>query len=332
MNTTDPLNTFAQIHFMFSIEIKKEDGFEKIILKDNNSLTVAAILPECGAILHAFEAEKNNERINVIDSYPSKKEFEEHAESGGFLGSKLSPFVCRLRNGSYHFAGKNYKIDGFYLKQHAIHGILYRKPFLVTAQNINDNLASVTMKYEYGAEDKGYPFYYDCIVTWQLEKQNLLTVVTECINKDTVAIPMQDGWHPYFKLGDQAGELQLQFQSKEILEFDDDLLPTKKLIQYDAFNSLKKIGDTSFDNCFTLNRKAAQPLCVLRNAGKKIQIEITPGISYPYLQIYIPPHRQSIAIENLSGAPDAFNNKMGVLILEPGNSVMFKTTYKIVLH
>jgi aldose 1-epimerase len=48
------------------------------------------------------------------------------------------------------------------------------------------------------------------------------------------------------------------------------------------------------------------------------------------LQIYTPEDRKSIAIENLSSAPDAFNNGMGLLVLEPGETKMFTTTYQIV--
>ena len=83
-----------------------------------------------------------------------------------------------------------------------MHGELYDKPFLIMSETANELHASVTMKYEYRAEDPGYPFNYDCIVTWQLENDNKLSVTTECINKDEGLIPMQDGWHPYFNLGD----------------------------------------------------------------------------------------------------------------------------------
>lgn len=62
---------------------------------------------------------------------------------------------------------------------------------------------------------------------------------------------------------------------------------------------------------------------------KKVQLEIRPDKQYPYLQIYTPPHRNSIAIENLSAAPDAFNNKMGLITLQPGENIIFTTTYKI---
>ena len=316
---------------MFSIIKKKENGFEELILKDNDSNTFAVILPVCGAILHAFETTHNRSSINVIGSYTSADDFKNHAEAKGFLGTKLSPFVCRLRRGTYSFGGKKYTLEKFYFGKNALHGLLYNKSFKITGQTCNELHASVTMKYEYRAEDPGYPFNYDCIVTWQLEKENNLSVTTECINKDEGLIPMQDGWHPYFNLGDAIDQLQLEFQSKEMVEFNSELIPTQNLIPYSEFNSLKKIGNTFFDNCFTLNMDACQPLCVLRNPSKKIEIEIRPEKSYPYLQIYIPPHRKTIAIENLSGAPDAFNNGMGFITLEPGESALFKTSYKITL-
>ena len=51
--------------------------------------------------------------------------------------------------------------------------------------------------------------------------------------------------------------------------------------------------------------------------------------SYPYLQIYTPPGRDSIAVENLSGAPDCFNNKMGLHLLQPAHSQIFTVRYTV---
>jgi len=45
--------------------------------------------------------------------------------------------------------------------------------------------------------------------------------------------------------------------------------------------------------------------------------------------VYTPPHRKSIAIENLSAAPDVFNNKMGLQVLEPDEQATFATIYQI---
>jgi aldose 1-epimerase len=316
---------------MFSIQKKSEAGFEKIILKNDITGNYATVLPSCGAILNEFVVTQDGQPVNVIDSYASYEEFKNQVEEKGFKGCKLSPFVCRLNNATYIFGEKEYTVKKYVPGKHALHGLLYDRVYTVLSQNANESEASVTMKYEYRSEDPGYPFSYDCIVTWQLEAENKLTVTTECINSDKGLIPMQDGWHPYFTFGDSINELQLEFQAKNMVEFNDELVPTKRVLDYTKFSTIEKIGDTFLDNCFTLDLQECQPLCVLRNAEKNIEVQLFPDESYPYLQIYTPPHRKSIAIENLSGTPDAFNNGMGVITLEPGQSALYKTSYKILL-
>jgi galactose mutarotase-like enzyme len=37
-----------------------------------------------------------------------------------------------------------------------------------------------------------------------------------------------------------------------------------------------------------------------------------------------------MAIENLSGAPNAFNNKMGLQLLKPQDNIVFETSYQVV--
>jgi aldose 1-epimerase len=306
-------------------------GFDIVRLKDEETGTYADIAPSCGAILHAFVVNNNGEETNVIYSYDSAADFKEHTTSKGFRGCKLSPFVCRIKEGKYHFAEKDYKIEKYYDRTNALHGMLYDQPFKVIAEHQNSLRSSVTMIYEYRGSDPGYPFNYDCIVTYELEANNKLNVLTLVVNRDKGLIPIQDGWHPYFTLGDKIDDLQLEFQSKELVEFDDKLIPTGKLTRYEEFGSLKSFGNTEYDNCFTLNFADCQPMCVLRNPGKNIEVEIMPERSYPYLQFYTPPDRNSIAIENISGAPDAFNNGMGFATLPPGESSLFKTSFKITL-
>ncbi len=316
---------------MFSIYEKIEAGFKKIILKNDLTDNYAAIIPSCSAMLHEFVVHDGRKKINVIDSYQSFEEFKDQLVEKGFAGCKLSPFVCRLNNATYTFGENRYVIQKSLPAKHALHGELYDKAFVVTSQTANEMQASVTMKYEYRAEDPGYPFNYDCIITWQLEHENKLTVITECVNQDEGLIPMQDGWHPYFTLGDSIDELHLEFQSKNMVEFNSELIPTKNLLEYNKFSTIEKIGATVLDNCFTLDLQECQPLCVLRNVEQNIEIRFSPDESYPYLQIYTPAHRRSIAIENISGAPDAFNNGMGFITLESGQSALFKTSYQIVL-
>jgi aldose 1-epimerase len=306
-----------------------EDGFNKFVLKEMQSNTSVEIIPSCGAVLHAFNVVQNSEMLNVIDNYDSENDFKENVTSKGFKSCKLSPFACRLKDSTYWFEGNKYTINKFFLGKNGHHGLLYDCVFKLIEQGSNEEMAFATMKYEYRVTDKGFPFAYDCLVTYKLEKDNKLSLITKIVNRGEKSMPVQDGWHPYFTFGGNVDDLELQFKSKSRVEFDHELLPTRKLMNYDEFISLRKIGATDFDHCFLLNAEEKQPYCILKDVDKKIQLEIYPEDSYPYLQLYIPSHRKSIAIENLSAAPDAFNNRMGLVILDPDENKIFTTTYKI---
>jgi aldose 1-epimerase len=316
---------------MFEVKFVKDTDFDTIILSDVNTNTSLQIIPSCGAILHAFTVINNGKPLNVIDSYTNIEDFKNNVSAKGFKSCKLSPFACRINNATYQFAEKKYTVEKFLLNKSALHGLLYDAVFTVTKTWADENAAGVLLQHQYDGSDKGYPFKYTCAITYELKKDNTLSIVTTITNNDEGLIPMQDGWHPYFGFGGSINDLQLEFQSKEMLEFDAALIPTQKLLPYQEYGALKKIGAAEFDNCFTVNFAECQPLCVLRDTEKKIQVEIHPDKTYPYLQIYTPPHRKSIAIENLSAAPDAFNNGMGLQVLSPGATANFITTYKITL-
>jgi aldose 1-epimerase len=123
----------------------------------------------------------------------------------------------------------------------------------------------------------------------------------------------------------------MQFHAEAIVEFDDRLVPTGRLKQYDKFETLQPIGDTFLDNCFALKPDIVSAACRLYNPANGLRISFFPDAGYPYLQIYTPATRDSIAIENLSGAPDCFNNGMGLLTLQPGHSQIFTVRYKIAI-
>jgi len=65
----------------------------------------------------------------------------------------------------------------------------------------------------------------------------------------------------------------------------------------------------------------------LRNPANGLKISLFPDPSYLFLQIFIPAHRESIAIENLSSAPDSFNNHIGLIELQPRESRSFRVFY-----
>ncbi|MBS1596740.1 MAG: aldose 1-epimerase [Bacteroidetes bacterium] len=312
----------------FSFKKIFEKGVELVVLKDEKTGTSVSVLPSVGVALHDFTIQSGNGPVNIIDNYndlaQAKKEM-----TVSYKSAKLSPFVCRIPGGKYSFADREWEFTNKFFDGSAIHGLIHSKPFAITHEQTDEGSVAVFLQYDYMKDDPGYPYRYACHVKYILSANNELKIETVITNKTEKTIPIADGWHPYFQLGGNVDEWMLRFNAKAIVEFDDKLIPTGKLLDYDLFKDLSTIGSKFFDNCFLLNNGTSLPACELFNPQNKLKLSFFPDNSYPYLQIYTPPHRKSIAIENLSSAPDSFNNKMGLIMLAPGHSKSFTVRYQL---
>lgn len=309
----------------FSIQLSGNESEQAFLLKDEVSGVTAEIY-RLGALLNSFCIPFEGSFMNVIDGFDSPATAATDL-TPAFKSARLSPFTCRLHHGQYNFDGKAYTIEKFYLPPHAIHGIIFDVVYDVVSTHADEDSASVTLRYRYAGSDAGYPFSYASTVHWELKPAHQLTVTTTVNNEEATPIPLADGWHPYFKLDKGVNECTLQFDGASLIEFDNTLIPTGKVITDNRFTEGQLLGDTFLDNCFALDPLTENPACVL--STEKLKLTISPDRSYPYLQVYTPAHRQSIAIENLSAPPDAFNNGIGLLLAEKGKPAIFSTTYRV---
>jgi len=307
----------------YTVDINEKEVFPVIYLKNEAEGTSAEIY-SFGALLNSFNA-KNS--INIIDGFASPQNAIDNI-TNGFKSAKLSPFVCRIANGKYVYDEHQYMINKFYIAGEAIHGLLFDCIFSVTDSGAGDVSAFVTLGYTYTNKEEGYPFDYACSITYRLEQDNRLSVETLIKNNSDSAIPICDGWHPYFTLGAKVDELLFEMNTTRMVEFSDKLVPTGNIVAYSKFHQPEIFGNTFLDNCFLLNDNN-KPACSLTNTKTGLQLIIDPDKTYPYLQVYTPEHRNSIAIENLSAVPDAFNNKIGLTILNAGESISFETSFSI---
>lgn len=303
-----------------------EKDYGIISLRDENNHTVAEIY-SFGALLNGFRARTFSGDINIIDGYSSPADAREHITKA-FKSAKLSPFVCRMQKGEYSYNDASYKIQKFYLGDEAIHGLVFNFPFSIMRCGSNEQSAFVCLRCDYSNVNEGYPFPFTMEVTYTLHPDSLLTVETAVKNTGTSSMPLNDGWHPYFTFGCPVDDLQVYFNTETMLEFDNRLLPTGAYVPYDKFRSTKIFGETALDNCFVL-RDFSSPACTLTDMHSRVRLTIRAITGYPYLQVYTPPHRRSIAIENLSSAPDSFNNHIGLIIVKPGEEATFATSYQL---
>jgi aldose 1-epimerase len=313
----------------FSIRHWQENGLDLLGIREAATGTEVAIIPGHGSTLHTFRVrDRSQEYFNVIDHYRDLTDLQKEMGTT-FKGPKLSPFPCRIRAGKYRLNGKAYQFDHLFNDGTAIHGLLFNKAFAVTGEEADELSGTVFLSYTYDREDKGYPFHYSCQIKYCLHPDGVLEVLTTVTNLDDKPIPIADGWHPYFRLGGRVDDWELQFHADAIVEFDEELIPTGHLAQYVLFDQSRSIGDLSLDNCFALKPGLVSPACEIYNPANGCRISFLPDPNYPYLQIYTPRSRDSIAVENLSGAPDCFNNKMGLTMLAPGHSQIFTVRYKV---
>jgi aldose 1-epimerase len=308
----------------FEIEIIPLSHFELVRLIDTSSKTVIEIATK-GALLNSWQVMDNSKTLEIVDGNDFSKGWG-NFESGGFKGGKMSPFSCRLENGQYAFDDKTYTIEKFYLDKHALHGILYDALFTIHSKQTDASSAIVNLEYQYKVTDKGFPFAYSLHIKWQLHKDNLVTVETIITNQSESTIPMMDGWHPYFKLDSTVNDTFLKLNANGKIEFDEMLLPTGKIVDENEFAISKKIGALHLDNCYKVD--SSVNTCVLEN--EKYQLIVQPVMNYPYLQLYTPSDRKSIAIENLSGLPNCFNNKVGLQLMKPHQNLVLKTSYQFI--
>ncbi|HEX6915001.1 MAG TPA: hypothetical protein VF145_07155 [Chitinophagaceae bacterium] len=304
------------------IIVEEALNYSVITLRNNRSGYEAEIYT-FGALLNALRFPFRQSVINVVEGYQSPADAQREMVPF-FRSAKLSPFVCRMRNGTYRFDGNDYKVEKFYLGEHALHGLLYDAVYRITESRTDQESASVVLHHHYDGSDNGYPFEFDISVEWSLSAANVLSCTTTVSHTNQFAIPYADGWHPYFMLDSNIDECYLQMDSSRMVQFDGALIPTGNIVSDNRFREKHFLKDVFLDNCFVLEQ-SEMPRVVL--SSEQLRLTIIPEISYPYLQVYTPEHRRSIALENLSGIPDCFNNGIGLKMISPNETASFTTHY-----
>ncbi len=117
------------------------------------------------------------------------------------------------------------------------------------------------------------------------------------------------------------------FPSISSLQVDKQMIPNGEITSYNEFAQPRTIGGTQLDTCFFLGDQGLVNLILEENATPIKLALCYDTKDFPYLQVYTPPHRKTIAIEPMTCAPDAFNNHKGIKTLPPQEK--FSCTFTI---
>jgi aldose 1-epimerase len=262
--------------------------------------------------------------VSILDGYRTPEDLIENKWAKNVI---LVPFPNRLRDGQYSFLGKTYQ---FPIKasagNNAIHGFCRDVPMHVQAIETTTQSAHITCIWEHDGSNPAYPFKF--LLTIQLTlyrdaKGAGFEMHMAAQNLDKHVIPMGMGWHPYFSLTENIADTALQMPACQLIDVDERMLPTGRKTDYTAFSQRTKIKDTTLDHGFLIT-EPAQDIAEISLQSESAELiywqEIGAG-KYPFVQVFTPPHRQSIAIEPMTCGADAFNNQEGLSHLEP-NAVL----------
>ncbi len=299
---------------MFSHSIEAFGTFEKHILQ-NKKGDMIALVPAFGANL--LDVQFSN--ISILDGYQTPEELVENKWSKNII---LFPFPNRLRDGKYQYGGKTYQFDiNNANTNNAIHGFSKNVEMQVTHVEAKKEFASITCTYTHAGTHKAYPFHFTFHVTFILRGGSLELEMT-FTNTDKVALPVGLGWHPYFRISDKSDDTSLRMPNCQLIDIDERKLPTGNKIEFTGFEKITKIGNTSLDNGFYITNRTKNAEVILKSdKGTLSYWQETGAAKWNFLQVFTPPHRQSIALEPMTCNIDAFNNQDGLVHLLPKASL-----------
>lgn len=312
---------------MFNIQ---EDSFGSLTqLELSNVYTgeYVTIIHDYGTAINELVLNANGKNHAIIRGTNTHKDM---VGQKWFKGAKLFPFPNRIKDGKYTFNGKDYQLPiNEEARHNALHGFVFNKPFELVSHEENTDFVTVEFELNYLGKFDGYPFPFRLSIAYTLSEDGL-ECQTIIKNTGTTAMPVGDGWHPYFKTGSKVDYLQLTLPACKVLEVDDRLIPTCKQTNFDKFESGALIGQQEFDTAMVLEVTGDIVTTELLDTQRNLKISLwqETGVNkYNYLQLYIPADRQSIAIEPMTCAPDAFNNGLGLISLQPNEVI--KTAYGV---
>jgi len=313
---------------MYKVQIENNNNLREIKLINIISGEHCVIVPDIGANVSNLVLGNQNNLLIILDGNEKSEDF---AGNQLFKGAKLYPFPNRLKDGEYKFNNSIFQLALNYPEENnACHGFIFDKEFSIIESAENSDKASVTLTYKYDGEIKGYPFPFNLNITYSLSIDGF-TCTTNIENKSSKPMPMGDGWHPFFTFGKKIDDLHIQFPSSYLFEVDDRLIPTGRKETYKIFNKFQRIGSTEFDSCFEFQslKKGIQMTEIFDpEQNSTIQLWQETGVNkYNYLQIYTPPHRNSIAIEPMTCIANSFNNNIGLIELPKGGT--FEARYGV---
>jgi aldose 1-epimerase len=308
---------------------RRHDLLRSIRLVNFETGEAATILPYLGGTVLELILKSGKQLHSLLESPGS---LQDNIDNKHYHGAKLMPFPGKIPHGRYQFGGKRYTLrpntrDG----AASIHGFVYMKPFRIVRTVVNNKLASIILEHVDKGDTKGYPFKFSIRLTYTLANRSF-SCRTLIRNLDSRAMPVGDGWHPYYNSTGQINRLLLSLPSHSVVELTGQKVPTGRIIRPTRKTVTIPLRQKEFDSVFDLGEKRRRATTKLTGSKSGMELRLWQDAGtgkYRYLVVYRPPSGTSVAIEPWTCAPNAANNKMGLIVLKPRGK--FSASYGVSL-
>lgn len=305
-------------------------NFPVLTLEDPESGAFVSVLPTRGGSVHRLGLPGPDGKIHEL-MYPMRSgaEAARHRWSKGAL---LAPWPNRIQDARYEFEGRTYEpVRNFkYQGGHAIHGLIQLETLKLSGKSLSEGWMELSIR---SKGWQGYPFPVVIAFRYFLDARSGFRMEFRIENAGKTAAPAGLGWHPYFKLSNSVKPCLLSLPQGKKLGMTDRAVPDGKRSRWGRFETPEAIGEDFVDACLELPAKKAIAVSRLTEPRKDLSIEVWqetgPG-KFNYVQVFTHPKRHCLAIEPMTAAPDAFNNGMGLVVLQPGETLQAECGVRLV--
>jgi aldose 1-epimerase len=276
-----------------------------------------AVVTEVGATLRSY----------TVGGRPAILGFDVTERATHARGQMLVPWPGRVGNGRYRWQGVDHQLplddeDGL---TNAIHGLARWANWSAEAPATD----RVVMRHRLHPR-AGYPFCLDLMATFALDASGLRATLSGT-NLSGVPAPFAAGSHPYMTVESALIDgWRLTLPAETVLRTDSQMLPTGREpvagTEFD-FREPRVLGPTQLNTAYTdLVRDSDGLARVVLEAQDGRRLVLWTDRTCPWLVTYSgeslpsPERRRGLAVEPMTGPPDALRSGEDLIALQPGET------------
>jgi len=317
-------------------------GTQPVVVLNDSARGRRVRIARHGACVLGIEASVRGQPVELADGHRDAAEL---AARPGSRFAVLAPFANRVADARYRFDGNEHDLmpGAAGAARASRHGFVRDADFVIGAMDAGDQAASVLLATQIPPQS-GYPFALDLAVRYTLAADGLALEAT-LRNVGGLAAPAFVGWHPYFRLGNDAlASWELAIPAACVIRTDADHIPLPGEAAYQAleqapefdFRQPRAIGAIELNHTYAGLQPEADGRVRTRlrdrSSGLGIALWQEHGVLLAYTGDTLERGaRRSLALEPMESLPDAFNRAdcAEAIRLEPGAARTFRCGVEI---